>query len=389
MADKFQPSQVTKNAIKAISSELTSLESSSIVSLYEIDVSEIKLNRNLGVADIVPDKIRFHNYESVNQRVITFRGEDYYPLPIIANSFELSSDGSVPRPTLTFAAMTGIDQENEKDEEEESPAYFYRTLKRAILELDNLIGGKVTRIRTFYKFLDASNNFPNMENFSGNAEYNPEFPREIYYVQRKISEDKNGIQLELSSVLDLENFKLPGRLVLANRCPWPYRGEGCCYEYKVAGSADAHGSTEHLPAYAPPVGNDANEHMTGLITGANGASLYDISASSNSGSLYDIQKSNGYTTGDVVYILKENVRYYYVAKTTVPSGVAPPPHTHYWAADRCSKTLKGCKMRWGVNGEAKKCNDGSSSCTSANRIASNTLLPFGGFPGTNSKTVIR
>ncbi|MAF24953.1 phage minor tail protein L [bacterium] len=385
MANKID-TETARCTLKAISKEVIALESSSIISLYEIDISDIKKNRNLGLLDIIPDKLRFHNMESLSQRVLEFRSDKFYPLPILTDRFEIASDGSLPRPTITFASMQGIVDEEKKD----TVSYYFKSLRRAILELDNLIGGKVTRIRTFYKFLDANNNLEGVGDFTCGLGKNPEFPRETYYVQRKISEDKNGIQLELSSVLDLENFKLPARLCLANRCPWTYRGEGCCYEFKEAGSDEAHGSTEHLPHFAPPIATDEEQLLTGLITGALGQPLYDPSGVTASSVIeYDIHRSIGYTTGNVVYITKDDIRYYYVAKTIVPSGMAPPPHTNYWEADRCSKTLEGCKLRWGNAGAATNCVDNSNPCPDSKKVKTNKFLPFGGYPGTNSKTIVQ
>ena len=86
-------------------------------------------------------------------------------------------------------------------------------------------------------------------------------------------------------------------------------------------------------------------------------------------------------TADVVYIEKDNIKYYYVAKSAVPASF-PPPNTDYWIADRCSKTLKGCKLRWGLAGAAKSYTNPPTNTTTG---ASRKLLPFGGFPGTNTK----
>ncbi len=373
MADNKVTTSDARENLKQVTKEVTSLEASSIISLYKIDISEIKANRDLGQSDIIPDLLRFHNEESLNQKILKFKGEDYYPLPIITDGFQTTSDGTIPRPTITFASIRGIEDAAEKD----TAAYYFRSLKRAILQLDNMIGAKVIRARTFYKFLDAANNLPGVGDFIQGLDKNPEFPRESYYVQRKISEDKHGIQLELSSVLDMQNFKLPSRLVLASRCPWQYRGAGCCYEFKAAGLTEEHETTEHLPDFAPPVANEEDQLITTEIAG------YDPTTVTSSTVLeYDIDKSGGYSTNNVVYITKDNVRYYYVAKKAVPEGAFPPPHTDYWEPDRCSKTLAGCKLRWGSAGTA-------TNTKGSGKAKAKLYLPFGGFPGTNSKTIVQ
>jgi lambda family phage minor tail protein L len=375
MAGKINP-ETARNTLKDISKEVISLDASSIISLYEIDLSNVKSNLSLSAsASIEPYVLRFHNMEVIGQRKIYFRGETYHPMPIITDGFETNSDGTLPRPTLTFTSLKGILEESVGNE-------YFRSLKRSILELDNMIGAKVTRIRTFYKFLDATNNFEGVGDFTSGLNKNPEFPKETYYIERKVTEDKDGIQIELASVIDLQNFKIPSRLCLANRCPWQYRGEGCCYEFKTAGSSAVHGATGHLPDFAPPIADDNNDHISGLMdTGI----TYDPTTVTAS-TVAEYNSTVTYNGGTVVYIEKDGIRYYYVAKKNHPSAGISPPHSDYWVADRCAKSIEACKLRWGSSGAAKKCTDTSDPCTKA---PANKFLNFGGFPGTNSKTVIQ
>lgn len=367
MADKINTT-VAQNTLKDISKEVVSLEASAIISLFEINLSDIKTNLNLGSTDIAPDVLRFHGNESIGQRKISFRGDTYHPMPIQVDGFEMSSNGAMPRPTLFIPSLKGILEESEGNE-------YFMSLKRAVLELNNMIGAKVTRLRTFYKFLDASNtNLEGVGDFTSGTGNNPEFPKEVYFIERKMTEDSNGIQFELTSVLEMENFQLPGRLCLATRCPWNYRGEGCCYEFKANGNTDQHASTDQLPDFAPPIADDADQLIQTTI------SSYDpTTVTASDPTAYDA--SSSYTTADVVYIEKDNIKYYYVAKSAVPASF-PPPNTDYWIADRCSKTLKGCKLRWGLAGAAKSYTNPPTNTTTG---ASRKLLPFGGFPGTNTK----
>ena len=381
MANKITTT-TAQNTLKHISKEAISLESTSIISLYEIDLSSIKSALNLHSTALPHDVLRFHNEESFNQKNILFRGETYYPMPIIADGFEVNSNGSLPRPTLTLTSLKGV-------LEESVSSNYFLSLKRAILELENMIGAKVSRIRTFYKFLDSSNNLEGVGDFTSGFNNNPEFPKESYFVERKISEDKDGIQFELSSVLDIQNFKVPGRVCLANRCPFTYRGEGCCYEFKDLGSVSEHGATAHLPDFAPPIANDENKNLTGIITGSDGSSSYDPTAVTSSSVIdyvSDLQSrpNNTFTAGQVVYLSKDEVNYYYVAKKSVPSG-NPPPNSEYWEADRCSKSMDGCKLRWGSAGAGKK----FTNPPATDKGPANTYLPFGGFPGTNTRTSVQ
>ena len=370
MASKITKGSDAKENARNIAKEAISLESSSVVTLYEIDASELDAVRDLGTEALSESVLRFHNIEVLNQTVIYFKGDAYHPIPIITDGFEMSSTGSLPRPTITFTSIKAI--QNLEDNN------HFASLKKAILELNNLIGAKVTRLRTYVKFLDSTNT-----SISGVGQHttssNPEFPREIYFVERKVAEDKASMQFELASVIDMETFQLPSRLCLANRCPWTYRGEGCCYEFKTAGSADAHGATGHLPDYAPPIANEDDELLSTKVAG------YDpYAVSETTPTEYNFNKVGGYSSGDIVYVVRNDIRYYYIAKVAVPAQTGPPPNTNYWEADRCSKSLTGCKLRWGNSGAAKNGSTPSSSNTAANKF-----LPFGGFPGTNTKMVVQ
>ena len=221
-----------------------------------------------------------------------------------------------------------------------------------------------------------------------------------------VKENKEFIKLELSSVLDLQDFKLPSRLCLASRCPWNYRGHGCAYEYNSSLWADSKmgdsakqreefGGQSHLPKYAPPVADDQNIQISGFgEVGENSWVGYDISnINTRISGEYD---HNGiYPTGAIVYVEKHSVRYYYMSKGNKevvdsdhplgygPITKSPPPNNVYWYSDRCSKSLEGCKLRHGPEGAAE--NDKSDG----SRVKANLFLPFGGFPGTNSKTVVQ
>jgi len=390
----------------AVSKEISLLEPSSIVILYEIDVTDIlenfKLDINFGM---VPSILRFHNMQPFRGRSILFgagteagNANIYYSIPIMTEGFETSAQGDVPRPLLTLASIPAINEAHK----EYPAATPFSNLKTAILQLNNLINAKVTRIRTHFKFLHHSNveesSFP--EDFDGwnNAiRRPPELSREIYYVQRKTIEDKETIQFELSSVIDIESFKLPGRLCLASRCPFFYRGEGCCYEYKAAsGSADEteqkdtfeQDAQARMPTSAPAIATEADilmvDEVPELVFPSFTLPGYVIT---NTPSAYD--KTSTYERGQVVFIKKDGIKYYFVSKGGddanvgpspgfhVPAGALPPDST-YWVSDRCSKSIDGCKLRWASSGGA------SWSGTDHAKFAEG-FLRFGGFPSLGTK----
>lgn len=382
--------QEAQQSLKRISTEAQDLSPSALITLYEIDVSDIAVdfttNRNTEYDYSVP--FRFHNMNNLKGQAIKFRGDQYYSFPIITEGFEMSSAGNLPQPKMTITTLEGM---------EEYSAGVLTNLKHAFREVNNLIGAKVSRIRTFAKFLDQSDN-DNAPNLGSQEDPNAEFPRDVYYVDRKSAENKSVIQFELSSVLDLQGLKLPGRLVMAGRCPWTYRGEGCCYEYKAHSSGptegddqdEIFGTANHLPDFAPPIADASNDFISGEIPSYNQDNLgRSIGQNSFSG---EYNKTNQYPLGCVVYIEKNDIKYYFVCKgDSQDSNInyAPkyhsPPNERFWMADQCSKTIDGCKLRWGKDGNAYSCDD--NTCSS--KSYTNHLLPFGGYPGTNTRISTR
>ena len=378
---------IEKSAQK-ITTEATSLEPNTLVNFFEIDISEIKSNtlsgNNLPIAD---DILRFHNLHIMEGRTLWFQGKQFYGAPVVAEGFNLSSSGELPRPKLSITTREGMN---------DTAVAQFVSLKRAFVQLGHLVGAKVTRIRTFVKFLDAAND---IEGVAQEPDEHAQFPKEIFYIDSKTVEDKKSIQFELSSVLDVQNFKLPGRLVLSTRCPWVYRGEGCCFEFRANDLEDkkkqkeTFGGTDHLPKFAPPIANAENKLISDTINGYS-PDLQKNSFDCGAGDILcpvEYNKNNAYPKKQVVYLEKNGIKYYFVAKgntpvddsTPVPEGFAPP-NALFWEPDQCSKTISGCKLRWGATGAAKNCT--GTNCSG--KTHANSLLPFGGFPGTNTKASI-
>lgn len=150
---------------------------------------------------------RFHAGTNELRSPLVWQGLTYSPLPIIATGFEKNGQGTLPRPTIKVANITGV-------------------MGALVGSLDDLIGGKVTRKRTFVKYLDSVN-FYNSNLL--NADPNQYFPDEVYFINRKISENKVFIEFELSSAMDVQGVLLPRRQVIQNTCAWGYRSSECSY----------------------------------------------------------------------------------------------------------------------------------------------------------------
>lgn len=149
----------------------------------------------------------FHAGTNGLQQSVVFGGVVYVPWPIEASGFEMTSKGTLPTPMMKVANITGLVSEMCKS-------------------LDDIVGAKVTRRRTFAKYLDAIN-FPGGVNPS--ADPTAKFPDEIWFIFRKTNETKVFVEFDLSSAMDVQGVKLPRRQVIANCCTWKYRGAECGY----------------------------------------------------------------------------------------------------------------------------------------------------------------
>jgi len=91
---------------------------------------------------------------------------------------------------------------------------------------DDLLGAQVIRRRTFAKYLDPIN-------FEGGvnpyASPTSELPPDLYRINRKTMETKLQVEFELVAAWDIEGVQLPRRQVLQNLCSWEYRSSECGY----------------------------------------------------------------------------------------------------------------------------------------------------------------
>jgi lambda family phage minor tail protein L len=170
--------------------ELQSLAPDALIELFKLDTTVI----GAGTVDY------FFAGTDANRLPVVFQGITYDPWPVEATGFEYTGQGTVPQPQFTVSNIGG---------------YVSATL----LQFQDLVGAKVTRIRTFAQFLD---NQPT-------ADPTQQLPPDIYYVNRKVTE--NGIQVvfELTTAFDTVGLQLPSRQILQNSCPWIYKSAQCTW----------------------------------------------------------------------------------------------------------------------------------------------------------------
>lgn len=61
------------------------------------------------------------------------------------------------------------------------------------------------------------------------ADPTAEYPRDIYYIDRRSAETRDYVEFELASATDLAGVRLPRRQIVQNCCSWRYRGAECGY----------------------------------------------------------------------------------------------------------------------------------------------------------------
>ena len=173
----------------AIVSNLQNTNPSAIIELFTL-----QLDNNLHGATTI---YRFHAGSSLKDNgEIVWAGNSYQRFPIKAEGFAFRQ-GQLPRPTLTVSNALG-------------------TITAILLSVNtttagnDLTGATVTRIRTLARFLDAVN-FPGDINPYGTPDSTAEFPQEIYKIDRKSAENREAVQFELASVLDLAGIRAPNR----------------------------------------------------------------------------------------------------------------------------------------------------------------------------------
>jgi len=151
-----------------ITSEIQKLAPSAVIELFELDLT-----------DLGGDTFLFHAGTNGLSQNIIWDGNTYQRFPIEITGFEINGKGQLPRPRATLS-----------------------------------------------KYLDV-------ENFDGgvnpSADPTAAFPDDVFYIDRKLTEDRNIVEFELASPMDLAGVALPRRQIIQNICPWRYRGAECGY----------------------------------------------------------------------------------------------------------------------------------------------------------------
>jgi lambda family phage minor tail protein L len=291
-------------ATQKANTEITLLEATAMLELFELDCSFL-------------GGPHYYFYNGTNNKFqpVIFNGVEYTAFPLEVSGFEIDGKGSLPRPRLRMANINGF-------------------VSSLMLQNNVIIGGKFIRRRVAARFIDAVN-FPGNKNPYGLPDPTAAFPDEIFYVNRKITENNVLVEFEMTTPLEIDNVKLPNRQILSNICPFRYRdGSSCGYT-----------STPVADYTDKPFGAGGY----GFILSNQGA--YNSSTTYDRGDYVYVTSQLPQTFGDLIF---------YVC--TLNGVIGENPNTSpKWIADSCSRRLKGCRLRFPTP----------------------QVLRFGGFPGTS------
>ena len=200
-------------SLDPIISDLQKTNPSAIIELFELELDSTLHGTQTTMT------YRFHAGSNLdlNGKVI-WQLNEYLRYPVEASGFAFQK-GQLPRPQLTISNALSL-------------------ISAVMLEVNlitagnDLTGAKVTRIRTLAKFLDVENfasfGLFDQEDDSGfigledsdlfaqesvtpGTPANNEFPREVYYIDRKVIENRDVVTFELASITDLAGMRLPKR----------------------------------------------------------------------------------------------------------------------------------------------------------------------------------
>ncbi len=204
-----------------ISKDLQEPNPSAIIELFELELIK---NVHYVLPATIDTNYYFHDGTSNNNfgSIKWTKGDsnntevDYVALPVKAEGFKFGR-GQLPRPTLTFSNALGTFTTILAAANSVATSIEEGSIGLGLINND-LTGAKVTRKRTLEKFLPTSN-------YSTTPSYNafdssyPEFPQEVYFIDRKSEENREVVQFELAANFDLAGVKAPRRLVTRDQFP--------------------------------------------------------------------------------------------------------------------------------------------------------------------------
>ena len=167
-----------------VASDIQELSPGRLIEMYELDLTTIGGTEIIYFTPVVED----------DNTPITFNSVDYIPIQMETEGWEVTGEGTLPRPKITVSNVL-------------------LSFAGYVEDYDDMVGAKLTRKRTFKQYLD------------GESEADPDatFPYDIFVIERKALQDRRTIVFELSAYMDFEGIMIPKRQILRDTCLHNYR----------------------------------------------------------------------------------------------------------------------------------------------------------------------
>lgn len=285
---------------------------------------------------------------------------EYVAFPIKIENLGVNSTGAETRPTLTLANIPALARTyrsvpplTESGYEDETTILAVLQ-EQGILSTDDLLYSKLTYRTTLLKYTYRLND---------TATIGTEYPSSVFYLERISGDNNKVLEFELISPADLEGLNLPNRVVVGKYCSWEYQG---AQQYRGGCTVDKNSFYRWF---------DKDDQL--IWAGSPSASPYSTYNSSTT-----------YSIGDIVRHVHPTLGGWRFYRALLPSSSSerrdPVQFPFYWERlDVCSKTLRGCKLRF----QGIQINISTDRSTLVGTVPSddylneNKSLPFGGFPG--------
>lgn len=211
----------------SIRTEVQQSETSEIIELFSLDLTKFG------------DSVYYFIAGSSSSGDVVWKGNTYVPFDVQASGFELDGKGSAPTPKISFSLTNNV-------------------ITVFIAAYDDLIGAKLTRTKTYKKYLDGE----------PTANPNAHFPLDIYRIERKTRENRLEVEFELSSIMDQQGRQLPGRTVTSSYCPWIYRiFNGTTFDYNPSDKACPYVGTSYFNTNNESVGSASEDKCSKTVEG--------------------------------------------------------------------------------------------------------------------------
>jgi|TARA_R100000149_G_C5850849_1_gene119594 lambda family phage minor tail protein L len=195
--------------------ELNKINPSSIIELFELELTVGK-HIATGNPQNLPTTYRFHAGANLNSfGEVVFQSNSYQRVAVKVDGFERKSTGVLPRPTITFSNLGGIEQ-NSATGLLITMSDFLQIVNQ-VTPHNDLIDAKITRKMPLASALDNAN-FASGSNPFGTPS-SDRLRDEIFVIDRKAVENRQIVQFELTAAHDLENRLVPQRVVTRDLFP--------------------------------------------------------------------------------------------------------------------------------------------------------------------------